>query len=162
MSNSKISLRRIHTADCDFLYRLQVMPGARLYSINPSIPTFEEHQEWFQQSLHSHNRQTYIIVVDDCSAGTIRLEHRNDSLYEISIVVHTDFAGRGVAKQAIQLLLHQQEPYRRTILARVHHMNTNSIRLFQSCGFLPSPTDDPAFHHFLWSNETEQEVPHVE
>ena len=71
------------------------------------------------------------------SAGTVRADLVTDSVFEISIIVDPNYRGRGIAEQALNLLLQRiKEKYPNSeIRADVNKDNLKSINLFKKIGF---------------------------
>lgn len=128
-------LRALELADCDFLYHLQTIPGMRQYFLDSKIPSYEDHQQWFDNYFAKEERLAYVIVYQGNDCGFVRLDLRpNTLLYDISILLDPAFSGLGLGTLAVNLAI--QESGAKTVYATVHEENTGSIKTFIRAGFI--------------------------
>lgn len=132
--------------DCEYLYQLQLIPGIRYYSINNSIPSVEEHIQWFNRIITSTSKLYKIQDSNGTSMGMIRIDYPETKIGEISIIIDPAFAGQGIAKTAINKAVTQQKIRFR---AKIHEDNIASIKAFEANGFNYSKVDHDKFHIYI-------------
>ena len=105
-----VSLRPPRLLDSDLLRYWQSDPTTRRYSRNPAVPSPEEHDVWFKESLLDPAKYLNIILYNGEAAGMLRLDLRPVSdvaeakeAYEISILSAPEFRRKGVASAALRL-----------------------------------------------------------
>ncbi|GDY27928.1 UDP-2,4-diacetamido-2,4,6-trideoxy-beta-L-altropy ranose hydrolase [Agarivorans sp. Toyoura001] len=119
--------------DCHQFYLWQLEPATRANSLNPAVPTWTEHQQWFSKQISNQNNKLYLVVSNGEPLGMLRLDLIAPLSYEISIVTAQEKVRTGVASAALKLaraLLPKAKLYA-TILAKNHA----SIGLFINQGF---------------------------
>jgi hypothetical protein len=120
--------------DCEQLYKWQIEPTTRKYALNPSTPSWLEHQQWFKQRTSAYNHQLYVITCLGSSLGMVRLDPLAEpNTYQVSIVTAPNHKRLGVAKAALMLIrmVIPQATFKATILPA----NTASQSLFFQQGY---------------------------
>lgn len=131
-----ILLRRMTEADAQPLLVWQSDPVTRRFARNPTIPSQQEHLNWFTAKLRDPNCLFNMITEDGEDAGMLRLDRRQSEAvpaFEISILVAPGRYGRGIggaALRAARRLIPEAEIY-----AEVHADNVASHALFSAAGY---------------------------
>ena len=108
------------------LYRLL---QERTEAVNIShrvVPAWSAHARFVKSRPYA---AWYLVEVGDEITGAIYLSRAN----EIGIFLFRDYQGRGLGREAVQLLM-QRHP-RKQFLANVNPLNKNSIEMFEALGF---------------------------
>lgn len=99
------------------------------------LPPMHDHAEFYYSKPY---RLWFLIKVDGQSAGSLSVTRNN----EIGIVLFPAWRGRGIAKQALQMLIARHKPLpaspsRRNggWLANINPRNARSIALFEGLAF---------------------------
>ncbi|MCJ8276399.1 MAG: GNAT family N-acetyltransferase, partial [Bdellovibrionales bacterium] len=130
-SGSLIKLRPAEEKDLKTVYSWQKFPGARQFSRNKSIPTFEEHTGWFNNSLKSESRQMFILEAAQAPVGFLRLDQKEKN--EVSILINHAFYGCGLGKKGLELLRFEFPDI--DLHAFIEEENAASHRVFKSSGY---------------------------
>ena len=100
------------------------------------LPPFRQHALFVRARPY---RAWYFVKVDGLVAGSVTLTKLN----EVGIVLHPDYRGNGIGKQALQMLITRTKPLPAIpghrvgrFLANIHPKNERSIRLFTGLGFV--------------------------
>lgn len=95
-------------------------------------------------------RAWQFVKVDGLIAGVVNLTKMN----EVGIVLLPDYRGKGIGKQALQMLLTGRKPLKAVaghragrFVANINPLNTRSIRLFQGLGFVHIQNTYQLSHH---------------
>lgn len=136
MENNKIFLHKIKDCsdDCMFLYKLQLLPNIRDYSLNQSVPTLAEHTLWFEKQIHNKKNHIYRIIHNNCAVGMIGFNQKNETNAEVSIIINPAYSGKGYAKLAINKL--NEVTSSLVLEAVIHCDNIASIKAFEANGFV--------------------------
>jgi RimJ/RimL family protein N-acetyltransferase len=142
-AGASVRLRSIESRDLPTLFEFQLDPEANRLAATHSRNSDEFDAHWWKV-LNDPSVTVRAIVVGDALAGSISC-FKSDGLDSIGYWIGTEFWGRGVATQALSLLLDQV--LIRPLQARVAATNVASIRVLQKCGFeivgyQHSPGDD--------------------
>jgi RimJ/RimL family protein N-acetyltransferase len=109
-----------------------------------AIP-WDDHREWFDQSLTNPRRWIYIAAVDDpdgsaSPAGMCRFDAQAASgMVEVSVNLNPRYRGRGLATPILNAAI---DAYFRErggptdLLARIRPSNVASLRAFGAAGFV--------------------------
>lgn len=137
----QINIRRARKTDIDIIYEWQSHENTRRYSLNPSIPTFSEHEAWMSNKINDIKDYFYLIELDGIRVGALRLDRLKAGEYVISIFISPDYYGQGLAKQALSYIdyLHAHV----TIHATVLRGNMPSQKLFLTANY--QRTSDESF-----------------
>lgn len=128
----EIELSDFKLEDCDQLYLWQSETGARRFSRNTSIPSYEEHSNWVANNMKSPDVGMWIVQLNNLPCGYVRLDKCKEC-EEISILISESFAGYGIATKAIGLLKRKSRYGR--LLAEVDPQNVPSVKAFAKNGF---------------------------
>lgn len=126
-----VRIRTIEVADLPVLYDFQLDTEAnRLAAMNPrNVDQFNDHWE---KILNDTSVTVRAIQFGDELAGCISC-FKSDGQDSIGYWIGKDFWGKGVATQALRLLL--GEVSARPLRACVAVSNVGSLRVLQKCGF---------------------------
>jgi len=131
-----IKLRLATTADKQLTFDWQLEKNIRQFFKNPSIPTWQEHSQWFDKNLANSKSSLYILLFKKTPVGTLRLDEKKQGEYEVSILITTKQQGKGIALNVLkQLTLLKKNS---TFFADIHQDNSNSSRVFKKAGFVPA------------------------
>lgn len=100
-----------------------------------ALPPYKQHAAFVRSKPY---RRWYFVKVDGLVAGSLTISKLN----EIGIVLLADYRGKGIGKQALQMLLARHSPLPPVpgqrvghFLANINPLNKRSIRLFTGLGF---------------------------
>lgn len=100
-----------------------------------SLPPYKQHAAFVRSKPY---RSWYFVKVDGLVAGSLTITKLN----EIGIVLLADYRGKGIGKQALQMLLARHVPLPAIpsmrsdrFVANINPLNERSIRLFTGLGF---------------------------
>lgn len=134
--NKRVILRIVTQSDIELIYKWQSEHGARRYSRNTEVPAYEHHESWFLKRVSSPDPYL-IIMLEGVPVGVLRLDKLSiDSEYEVSILISSDYYGRGVGTAALTKLRQRYPSI--TIVAEVHEENESSRALFEKLGYKQS------------------------
>jgi RimJ/RimL family protein N-acetyltransferase len=129
---SKIRLRDVTHDDLSRIYELQLdLESNRLaVTIPRSAVAFDG---LWSKVLQDPNITAKAILVDEVLVGHISC-FKMDGLDSVGYWIDKAFWGKGIATQALQLLL--KEATARPLYAQVATSNVASLRVLQKCGFV--------------------------
>lgn len=143
--NHDVELTHASGDDAQLVYQWQSFPEMRKYSINKTVPTWDNHLKWYANKLREPNSDFYIAKVNGLKVGVVRLDefsakqelgdpkYANDTCKLISILTGPEFQGMKLGKRALIEL--QKRHTKEILVARVFQENTASVALFRSVGF---------------------------
>lgn len=141
-SNS-LSLHRALEGDIELVYQWQSHPETRRFALTPSVPTWNEHQEWMTRKLQSVSDYFYMVndIASGRKLGVVRLDRQSEGHYLVSIFVEPNSYGKGIASQALAMVddIHPDV----TLHATVLKSNLGSRKLFQKANY--QQVDDENF-----------------
>lgn len=127
--------------DAARLFAWQTEPGARRFSRNPEPPSWEAHCVWLDRILGDPDRLLTIVERPGGAAGMVRLDRQEDGAFEVSILIGTAAAGRGVGRAALRAVERESARFfgvaAPRLLAYVQPENAASLRLFAAAGYQP-------------------------
>jgi len=134
-----ISLTLATSDDCSIVFKWQSTPELRKFSRNTNEITWQDHQEWFANTLKSKTRTLFIIEYNGSPCGILRLDILNNQTQEISILLSALHHGKNIASNAIKSIPLNYK--KRDIVASVHPENLASHKLFKRAGFVQTAED---------------------
>lgn len=138
-SSINIVLRNVTREDAEVLLNWRNLPSVREFSKSSNEIEVATHEKWLLGRISNPLLNEFFFIIEQAgsSAGTVRADLVADSVFEISVIVDSNYRGRGIAEEAINLLLKQlKEKYPNSeIRADVHKDNLKSINLFKKIGF---------------------------
>ena len=144
LENSRIRLRRLRLSDADSLSEYAKSPEISRYTFLP-YPYNKQHAVNFIRSCHGKYRKKIIHELGiELKAtgkiigmmGIVRLSYTQSNA-EIGYWLGKKFWGTGIAREALQLMLHYcfEDLKLQRVYAHVMHPNQASIKLLLKCGF---------------------------
>jgi len=136
--------------DARLLWQWRNDQGTRSGSRSSAEVTWDEHLGWLTASLARSDR--VLLVVEDAlrPVGTVRWDLASQGEWEVSITVAPERRGQSLARpllRAGEVTLADQAASKGTrltaYLAVVNVDNAASVRLFESCAYLPDQPPDP-------------------
>ncbi|WP_339252788.1 GNAT family N-acetyltransferase [Sporosarcina sp. FSL W8-0480] len=135
--SSGIQLRQSTEDDVPFEIELDVL----------GFGMSQEDAEIHQQEVKNYPNDTHFIIeADGKSVGKIRVSRNDGESYIYGFVVHPDFQGNGYGRQALQAVVHMEQPSGNPIRLEVEAKNRNALRLYESIGFQTVQGQD----YYLW------------
>ena len=134
-----LQLRPISNEDNLFLKSLQTLEIRKFFT-NPQIPSEDEHRKWFSTISACAESLVLIIEYHSKKVGMLRVDNLHAQLPEISIIISTAHAGKGIGVSSLKTLA---EIFKKQKLkAIIHNKNISSIRIFEKSGFRKSVNQD--------------------
>jgi RimJ/RimL family protein N-acetyltransferase len=112
--------------------------NTRKYFFNKSRLNFDEHIQWWNQSLADSNRLLLLGSLNNIDFGVIRFDLIETAKVVVSIYLNPIMVGKGLGRpMLIKSLswLKDNYPEFKTVVAEIIPENSASIRLFESVGF---------------------------
>jgi UDP-2,4-diacetamido-2,4,6-trideoxy-beta-L-altropyranose hydrolase len=135
----KLSVRKAKLSDASLYWHWANDSAVRESAFNQKTIEWQEHQEWFENSLN--NSETLLLLIE-CSFGAIgqvRFD-RSGSHYTIDYSLAKQFRGFGLAKvmfsKAIDYL-RKEKAF--TLIGEIKGSNAASKKVFEHLGFTESP-----------------------
>jgi len=137
MCVKKISIRAATRSDCKDIYVWLSDPVSLSMFLNTSMPSYEEHKDWFNLSLNNADRELYIGEVGSTKIGICRFDTNiNNGTAEVSINLNPNCRGNGFGKRFLaSSIAHFQKIQRNELLARIKSKNEVSLKIFKYLGF---------------------------
>jgi len=137
MCDKKINIRAATSSDCEDIYVWRSDPISLSMFFNNSIPSYEEHKNWFNSSLNNADRKLYIGEVGSTKIGVCRFDcNKKNGTVEVSINLNPNCRGRGFSKRFLASSIGCfQNIQRNELLARIKPKNVASLKIFKSLGF---------------------------
>jgi RimJ/RimL family protein N-acetyltransferase len=127
-------LRPAAIEDAKFLFLLRTDPLTQAMFANSNKFSYESHLAWLKGKIESSN-PVLIVIFNGQRAGQVRIDSDNS----VSISIHADFRGLGLARKALDLALTKHFEASDTISlnykAEIKTDNRASISTFESVGF---------------------------
>ncbi|MGH8968572.1 MAG: GNAT family N-acetyltransferase [Actinomycetes bacterium] len=145
----RLQVRPVTEVDAETLLRWRNDPVTRAVSRNTGEVRIDQHRDWLAHTLADPDRHLLVATDDAGDVGSVRWDRVNEGEWEVSITVAPERRGRSLAGPLLRSgedWLAESEPATHTMLATVHEDNVPSLRLFDSCGYLPDlPPDEDGF-----------------
>lgn len=134
-----ITLRRAKSEDAEMIFGWRNHPEIIVRGSSGKSVTWDEHENWFSQSLRTIHRILLIIEKDETAIGQIRFDRESEDYAIMSIYLLPPFAGKGLGVEAIQSgsLMALAEWTVSKIIACVLESNIPAQRAFLAAGFKP-------------------------
>ena len=140
MYNSKIQLRNVEEEDCEDLYKWRTNPVSMQMAFNKEEIPYENHLEWFKNSLQNTNRVLYIALNDGGEKiGQIRFDRAGNKslLAVVDVTVDPNQRGKRYGKEIIKngsiRYLKENDP--KVIIAQIREINIPSVKAFSKAGY---------------------------
>jgi UDP-2,4-diacetamido-2,4,6-trideoxy-beta-L-altropyranose hydrolase len=153
-----LHLRPVQLGDRRLLWEWANDPEVRASSFSPDPISWETHEAWFDEKLHSSQKsgsRTLIFIAQDKATnalGQIRFDSRPDGDWEVGISLDRNMRGRGLGSELIAAGLRKllQETRTARVHAHVKLANVASARSFERVAFRRAGVDQirgiPAIH----------------
>lgn len=145
-----LELRLVNKSDCDFLYKWRNHFSARVSSRFTKRINYEEHKNWFYDSLKNPKREIYVGLDGELRFGQIRFD-KEDEEAEVSITIAPEMQGKGYGSFLIK---EGSEKYMRDnseikiIRAEIKPKNISSIKAFEKSGYKKIEEKDTPYGKF--------------
>jgi RimJ/RimL family protein N-acetyltransferase len=148
-----IELRPATIADQDIVFRWRNDPFIVAHGSSNRAVSWEEHQNWFAETISGKSRKMFIVIDQGKPIGQIRFEHENQHDCVVSVYLLQEYTGRGYGLRVIALgcaLIFDAWDVDR-IIACVRLENRAGRSVFLKAGFKEAETlkSCPADHHSL-------------
>ena len=132
-------LRNIDSTDMELMFAWRNHPSIRSNSFNSKKVSKEDHKEWFDHNLNSNSVFTYILELDEKSAGVIRFSNdANNLAAKISYLIDPAYQGKGFGTEILNLGIKKNKEENsglKTFYGYVLKNNYASIRIFEKLNF---------------------------
>ena len=137
MCDKEINIRVAMSSDCSEVYAWRSDPISVSMFCSASIPSYEEHKDWFNSSLNSAERTLYIGQMGSIKIGVCRFDRNSRrGSAEVSINMNPACRGKGLGKKFLELSIeHFRHANRDDLTAKIKPENEASLKIFKSCGF---------------------------
>ncbi|MCH9845595.1 MAG: GNAT family N-acetyltransferase [Alphaproteobacteria bacterium] len=133
-----ISVRLADNNDGRDIFEWRNDADTRNMSHDSQIVTWQQHEDWFNSSLHNANRCLLICADSTKKIGMVRLDIKeNEAL--ISINLNPKMRGLGLAKPCLTNAMQffkNAFPYIKTYTAEIKSVNIASSKAFENAGFV--------------------------
>jgi RimJ/RimL family protein N-acetyltransferase len=134
----ELKCRKAGIADAKQVFEWRYDGESEKYYNNNTVPSFEDHANWFYKALDDPNIELLIFELHRTPVCHIRLDRLNGEPFaaELSIYVDKKWRGLGVGRHVLsQIGEVAQNLNISCIEATVHQENIVSVRAFKSTGF---------------------------
>ena len=139
-------IRKANDSDCKAIFDWRNNPSNQKMFFNNVYVSYEEHVEWFKQSLKNSSRILYVGEINEERVGVCRFDYSKENLSaEVSINMNPNFRDKGIGKLFLINAIDSYESGNETILtARIKIENEASKKIFEYAGFSAYSTDEKA------------------
>lgn len=139
---SNVSIRPVNWGDSSLLLSWRNNSDVRNWSRDSTEIDDVTHEKWFRAWMSNQQQQGYFFVIEHLGrpAGMIRFDMKAHKLFEVSVLIESNFRGKGVAKSAIKVAINhiRDASPEFVLIAAIHERNLASINLFSGLGFQKS------------------------
>jgi len=139
MEKRSIKIRVANKSDSSDIWNWRNDSSTRVNSLNQDFVEWDDHQEWFQESIRNGLDFIYIGELQGEKIGMCRFKRQiNSEDFEVSINLNPLFRGQHLSRELLQdsineLFMEDQIPH--SLTATVRETNLPSVKLFQGIGF---------------------------
>lgn len=137
-----LTMRTATANDVDLYFNWANDKVVRENSFDSSEINYEQHVKWFNTKLNSKDCFFYLFTdANNKTVGQVRIDKTNEEVV-IGVSIDANYRGKGFGKQMLDMAskaYFKQFP-EATIIAYVKEVNTASIKLFKSAGFIKMGT----------------------
>ena len=101
-------------------------------SIDKNPVKKEDHLLWLGNTLNSKTRELYLAFVDGNAIGTVRFDHLEGTLWELSWTVAPEARGKGHGKEMVKQATFLRKE---NLLATIIKTNVASMKIAEYAGF---------------------------
>ncbi|MEX6687353.1 GNAT family N-acetyltransferase [Danxiaibacter flavus] len=108
--------------------------------------------EEFQLAFHRDNyrpEDTFIIKVEDKSAGTVEVREDEEKIFICSLYIHPDYQGKSIGTSMIKDYLASADLQRKRTDLEVLRLNTRALELYKRLGFVEIIEKGDEVKHYL-------------
>ena len=117
------------TEDCELMFRLQKLDGARLNQDDAEqVTKFEEYKQDFKPA------EIQVVCLADESVGRLRVV-RGDEIYIGGVQILPEYRGRGLGTAILESLIEESKETSKPIRLEVFHDNQKAFALYEKLGF---------------------------
>lgn len=152
IKTKRLLLRRAHPDDVAGMHAVLSNETAMLYWSTPPHNELAQTQAWIDDMIaaSANGSEDYIIEIDGRVAGKVGAYR----LPEFGYILHPDFWGRGLAREAVTAFLRHVHHHRPDIVALnadIDPRNIASVRLVEALGFQRTGAAERTYHtHIGW------------
>ena len=121
------------------IYNHEVLNGTATFDLTPQ--TLEQRRKWFD-AHNIDNHPLYVADIDGCAIGYVSLSaYREKEAYrstvELSVYIHPDHRGEGLASALMSFILDEarRDESIHTVVSVITAGNVASVRLHEKFGF---------------------------
>ena len=140
---SKVSLIPAKPSDCDYIYSLQIQPAVRKFFRNVDVPNYDKHCSWYHKRLLELDGIIFKVKFGGEAAGMVRIDKLGSISPELSIIISSEYEGKGLGTKAISLICDLLPDV--CLKAVVHAKNIGSMKLFGRSGFTKVAEEEDFF-----------------
>ena len=133
-----LKLRNPIVSDSGLILNWRNSKEVREMSQNQELISPEIHENWFYVRQQEVLVQPFWMVeLSNQAIGYVRADLIQPKMFELSVLISSDFRSKGIGKRALELAITEiEQKYKNFgLLARVHQENEASLRLFSALGF---------------------------
>lgn len=109
------------------------------YAKDPFIgkeKAFSLYQTWMKNTFTGYAEKVFVAHSKDIPMGFISLRNKDDGLHIDLIAVHSDFRGKGIAKELLRAAIQYAQDHKKFLLVCTQIENVPANRLYQKAGFV--------------------------
>lgn len=140
MQDGGVALRRLIIEDAAEYVTLEADPEAKRFVGGPKYKTMDDVRSYVSKN-HAVDDLELIAVVDSASnqfLGRAGLLPNGSDELELHCVLKRTARGQGYGRATFMMLIHAAETLGKTSVAVIHPDNVDSLRLFETLGFVQS------------------------
>jgi len=136
--NDHIKFIDAKSDDLNITFKWANDPKIRMYAINKSSITEEEHKAWFLNKISSQTCYFFIIEYKSDKIGSFRLDLKEDGVAWISYLLDPSYHGLGLGRKILEKGIEKAEGYPKIQILKAHVFIDNQVSkyLFSDIGFL--------------------------
>lgn len=130
-------IRKANQSDCKAIFDWRNDPHSREMSFDNREISYNDHVNWFEQSINNPLRELYIGQLEQEKIGVCRFDYNEETLSaEVSVNMNPRMRNKGLGKDFLVAAISLYESAKETVLsARIKTENEASKRMFTHAGF---------------------------
>ena len=130
-------IRNVNSKDCDIIFEWRNNKLTREMFIKNHEITYQEHLQWFKETLNNPLRYLYIGEIQGKKIGICRFDIDKGKINsDVSININPDFRGKGFGKKLLTAAIKSFETVNQSELTALVKINNNqSKRIFEYANF---------------------------
>lgn len=135
--NDYIIFQEAKSDDLDLTYKWANDTKIRMFAINKSRITEEDHKEWFLNIISSQSCYFFIIMYKNDKIGSFRLDIKDDGIAWISYLLDPIYHGKGLGRIILEKGIGIAESYSEILALKAHVFRKNQVSkyLFSDLSF---------------------------